>query len=408
MDVRNGRTGRARACAVASALLLSGLTGCGIIPKDGPTGFEVRTQADVTVSDPGRIAYALVDISPLTVQILQTERQPPVLFSSLARNTTRADGRLAPADVVSVTIFESGAGGLFVPAEGGSRAGNFVQIPAQEIDRSGRISIPYAGQIPAVGLTTGQVAAEITERLKSRAIEPQVTVTVGDRTTSGVTFMGDVRNSTLLPIKPGGLRLLQGLALAGGSSGPPFSTVISIRRGGRTENALLTSIIQDPRQDIELAPQDLVTVNVVPRIFLAFGAVGSGGSSINIGLGAAGSSQPGRRFPIDRANMPLGEALAAAGGVSSGSADSRSVFLFRMVPRRDLVALGVDVTNFPGKEVPTVLRLNLNQAESFFLANQLYMKHNDIIFVSEAPVVDLQKLLGITNLLTTTALQYRP
>jgi polysaccharide export outer membrane protein len=49
--------------------------------------------------------------------------------------------------VVSVTIFEAEAGGLFVPSEAGARPGNFVTLPEQIVDSNGNITVPYAGTI---------------------------------------------------------------------------------------------------------------------------------------------------------------------------------------------------------------------------------------------------------------------
>jgi polysaccharide export outer membrane protein len=134
---------------------------------------------------------------------------------------------------------------------------------------------------------------------------------------------------------------------------------------------------------------------------MAFGAVGTGTAAISIGLGG-GASTPGRRFIIDRDNMSLTEALANGGGVSSGTADPRSVFLFRYMPRSTLANAGVDVSHFPSDKVPTVITVDLSQAEGYFLANQFFMKHNDIIYVSESPSVDLQKFLSILNSVNST------
>jgi polysaccharide export outer membrane protein len=105
---------------------------------------------------------------------------------------------------------------------------------------------------------------------------------------------------------------------------------------------------------------------------------------------------------MDRANMTLAEGLAAAGGPSSGNADPRSVFLFRYMPRASLAGAGVDVSNFTSDQVPTVFAVDLSQSEGYFLANHLYMKHNDIIYVSEAPSVDLAKFLSIISNVAAT------
>ena len=46
---------------------------------------------------------------------------------------------LGIGDVVSVTIFEAEAGGLFVPSEAGALPGNFVMLPEQIVDSNGNI-----------------------------------------------------------------------------------------------------------------------------------------------------------------------------------------------------------------------------------------------------------------------------
>ena len=54
---------------------------------------------------------------------------------------------LGIGDIVSVTIFEAEAGGLFLPSEAGARPGNFVTLPEQIVDSNGNITVPYAGTI---------------------------------------------------------------------------------------------------------------------------------------------------------------------------------------------------------------------------------------------------------------------
>ena len=81
-------------------------------------------------------------------------------------------------DTVGVTIFESAAGGLFIPSEGSVRPGNFIELPNQLVDKSGYITVPYAGPIRAAGRTPQEVEGEIVQKLKARAIEPQAVVTL--------------------------------------------------------------------------------------------------------------------------------------------------------------------------------------------------------------------------------------
>jgi len=337
----------------------------------------------------------------VVVSALRTERQPPARFSQLARYGQAADGRIGPGDTVSITIFEKQSGGLFIPAEAGVRPGNFVQIPPQEIDRAGNVTVPYGGTIRALGRTPHELQRDIEEKLRQIAIEPQVIVSLGERSSNAVSILGDVTTPAYIPLKPGGLRLLSGLARAGGARYAAYDTIVTLQRKGRTENAVLASIIQDSSQNIQLAPGDVVNVTYQPRYFLNFGATAAAASTVSVGSGAAGQS--GRRVTFDAENLTLAEALAKSGGLLNDRADTRSVFLFRYVPRELLEQAGVEISNPAVADVPAVFTLDLGQADGYFLASSFYMKHKDLLFVSDHPSVDLVKFMAIVRSVTSTA-----
>jgi polysaccharide biosynthesis/export protein len=79
---------------------------------------------------------------------------------------------LGIGDIVSVTIFEAEAGGLFLPSEAGARPGNFVTLPDQIVDCDGNITVPYAGTIRAAGRTPLEVQQAIIEALTRRLTGP--------------------------------------------------------------------------------------------------------------------------------------------------------------------------------------------------------------------------------------------
>lgn len=380
-------------CAVACALALAGCTAT-VVPKDGPTGEEIKQSAELTLADAGRLSYALVKLTPLVVSTMQTERQPVAQFSRLARLESGADVRIGPSDTVNITIFEASAGGLFIPTDAGARSGNFVTVPQQEVDRSGNISVPYAGQIRALGRTPNEVAREVEGKLRQRAIEPQAVVTISERASLAVSVLGDVNLPTTIPLRPGGIRVLNAIARAGGSKFPAYETTVTLQRNGRTEQASLSVIAKDPSQNIQLMPEDVVYVSHDTRFFLAFGATPDPGA-----LGGQNS----RRFEFDRENMTLAEGLAKVGGLLTSRADPKAVFLFRYTPREILHRAGVDLKRFPGGQVPTVYTVDLSQAEGYLIADNFYLKTRDIVFVSETPSVDLLKFFDIINGVTATA-----
>ena len=198
----------------AAALSALALAGCGIISRDGPPTGEVVRNAEVSLPDPGyRVSYAYVELSPQTVDMFAAPAERFAAFSRGSAYHGPSEVRIGTGDVVNISIFEAAGGGLFLPET--ARAGN-VNIPPQQVDRSGNVTVPYAGSIRALGRTPVEVQREIEERLKARAIEPQAIVTIADNRSSFITVLGEVGNPTRFPADPGGTKLFDALARAGG------------------------------------------------------------------------------------------------------------------------------------------------------------------------------------------------
>src|SRR5262249_39503677 len=141
-----------------------------------------------------------------------------------------AELRFGIGDVVSVTVFEAGAGGLFIPLEAGVRPGNFITLPNQEVDNSGNITVPNAGPIRAKGRTVVDVQQTIVDALKNRALEPQVVVSLVDRRASSISVLGDVGTPSRFPPSASGERLLDVIARAGGPKNPGYDTWVLLNR----------------------------------------------------------------------------------------------------------------------------------------------------------------------------------
>ena len=155
----------------ALVALLAAVGGCGLMPTSGPESWDVRAGQH----DPNGLPYALVRVTPQVTSVLG---QVAPRLTSFAEQQRPKDIVFGVGDILSVTIFEAQAGGLFIPSEAGVRPGNFVTIPSQAVDAEGNISIPYAGSIRAKGRTAVQLQNAIVAALKNRAIEPQVVVSL--------------------------------------------------------------------------------------------------------------------------------------------------------------------------------------------------------------------------------------
>jgi polysaccharide export outer membrane protein len=292
-----------------------------------------------------------------------------------------------------VTIFEAAAGGLFIPSEAGVRPGNFVQIPNQPIDTKGFISVPYAGLVPAAGKTPSQVEHLIVDRIKNRAIEPQVVVALITQNTSLITVIGEV--NTLLtsvtgriPAQPAGEHILDVITRAGGLRDQGQDNWVVLERNGQRASVPFGSLIYEPGNNIWAWPGDTIYIYKEPQTFLAFGASGQQGQ-FQFSAGSQSSAW----------KMTMAEGVAAAGGLLDLQADPGSVFLYRREPRELAEMLGVDCSKMDGPTVPIVYSVSFLDPAGYFLATRFQMRNKDVIFAANAQSVEIEKFTTFLNAL---------
>lgn len=392
---------RRRALVAAAPLLLSG---CGsFLASGGPRMEGVLLAATSRSGDPGPRAqpllpYPVVTLDPRLVDGIAAAEADRTAFAAANTAAPAAEIRLGIGDVLAFTVFESQPGGLFLPADAGSRPGNFVQLPPQQVGRDGMVTIPFGGQVPAAGRSVPELSQAIVARLRQRALDPQVVVTLIDRRSAAVAVVGEVTTSLRFTLDPGGERVLGAIARAAGPKFPPYETLVTLQRGGRADSALMSEIAADPRLNIQLRPDDTVIVSRQQRYFLALGALGQ---TVSI-------TQLNRRFAFEDARLTLADAMARAGGLQDDRANPAAVFLFRLERRALLDRLGVPIpAASAGGEVPTVYHADFLNPSAFFLAQRFPMRHGDLIFVSNAPATDLQKFLQLLLPITSSAAQVR-
>jgi polysaccharide export outer membrane protein len=293
--------------------------------------------------------------------------------------------RFGIGDILSVTIFEAGAGGLFIPLEAGVRPGNFVTLPPQAVDNNGNITVPYAGAIKAQGKTAAEVQDEIVNALKNRALEPQAVVALTDQRASSINVLGDPVGSIRFPASAAGDRVLDAITRAG-LRAPSYDLWVMLERNGRRETIPFGALVYEPANNIYVRPKDTIFVYKEPQTFLAFGAAG----------------RPGQ-FPFDAWRISLAEAMAKAGGLNDAQADATSVFIYRGETREVAQALGVDCSPFIGPIIPIIYNLNLRDPAGYFLSTKFETRNKDVMYVSNAASVDNSKFLNYLRLIIATS-----
>jgi polysaccharide biosynthesis/export protein len=361
------------------AVVLAG--GCGVIPTSGPGKIDIA----VGQTDPASVNYGFVKITSEVVRVL-TEYEPRGIANAFHDRRPPPEIKFGIGDVVSVSIFEAAAGGLFIPSEAGVRPGNFVTLPNQPIDTSGNISVPYAGAIQANHKTPTEVQAEIVDKIKNRAIEPQAVVALVNQNTSLISVLGEVNTPNRFPALPAGEHILDSITRAGGIKDQGYDSWVVLERGGRRASVPFGDLIYEPANNIWAWPGDTIYVFRQPQTFLAFGAAGQQG-----------------QFNFDAWRVTLAEAVGKAGGLLDIQADPGSVYLYRVEPRGLAEKLGVDCSKYVGPSVPVIYRISFRDPGGYFLATKLAIRDKDVVFAANADAVDVTKLLVFLSTINATA-----
>lgn len=375
----------------AGSLLLLLLCSCASLPASGPGRKDILSNAAAIVpaAESGRsLPYAVVDLSQDVVEAASEWSGVSLAgsFGTGAKPSTEI--RLGVGDVVQVTVFESQAGGLFVPVDAGSRPGNYVTFPPQSVDHQGRIAVPYAGSISVAGRAVPAIQRDIEGRLKNRAIEPQAVVSIVSQVASEVAVMGEVNASGKFPVNAAGDRVLDVVSKAGGTKYPAYETLVTLQRKGRKVTVPFDLLVKEPRENIYVAPGDVIYVSREQATFLAYGASGRNG-----------------KYDFAAEKLSLAEAVSRAEGLLDNRADPRSVFLYRLEDRRALEAYGAELVGFPdhARRIPTVYRANFRAAQGFFLAQNFSMKNKDVLYISNSDATEVFKFLDLVRAFPDTA-----
>ncbi|MCZ8186557.1 MAG: polysaccharide export protein [Beijerinckiaceae bacterium] len=362
-----------------------GLAGCSALPSSGPTSAEVTMAS----SSETQIRYILRDVNEEVVTILSGTRARS-FNDSFGDRRPPPSQRIGIGDTILVTIWEAAAGGLFSsPAiDRNSTGARSAVIPEQVVARDGSITVPYAGRVAVAGLTTPEVERRIVERLTGKAIEPQVLVTVPRGFSNSVTVLGEVTAGARVPLSVRGERILDVVATAGGIRAPAHETFVTLQRGGRSVTVPMQRLIQNPSENIFAHPSDVLTVIREPQTFSAFGATGRNAV-----------------VPFDAAGITLEQALAKAGGLLDFRSDPEGVFLLRYESAD--IARQLD-PNFAlaarDTRVPVVYRVNMRDPRSYFLAQKIDVRNRDMVYIANAPLNELQKVLALFNTAAQPAL----
>ncbi|MBI2736168.1 MAG: polysaccharide biosynthesis/export family protein [Rhodospirillales bacterium] len=346
----------ARPLAVVLGIGL-GAGACTALPGDGPwMGGAQSTSTEA-------LPFDVIDLTPTTVVAY---RQPPTPDRPTSTTSSLSPAQrltVAPGDSLKVRIFERYGGNIFPTIQGQS-----ADLGIQRVGEDGSIKIPVVGTVQVAGLDLNQIERKIIQQLGTQVQEPEVIVEFDSPRTHSVMVSGDVKQPGRVSMLEDVRSVVDAINKAGGplvsATGSANQMQVVVRRHGQV---ILTSQFSDLLAGADIAVQkgDEIVVRPNSRIFTVLGAVQRSGN-----------------IEMTKHNLTLLEALGQVGGLSDVRANKTGVYVFRM---------GDLETNPTARG--RVFRLDLFQPVSIFVAQQFGLQARDVIYVTNAPLYEYDKIL---------------
>lgn len=184
-----------------------------------------------------------MDVSQMTAAV------PVDLQTAAVSTPIQTEYRIGVGDKLSVRVFQV----------------DDLSFDELTVDTSGNLQMPLIGAVRAADLTSGELSAEIAERLSAKYLRnPQVTVTVTEAASQKITVDGAVTKPGVYEMR-GTTSLLQAVAMAEGPSRVADLSKVAVFRtiDGQRSVALfdLAAIRQGRAEDPRVLGDDIIVVD---------------------------------------------------------------------------------------------------------------------------------------------------
>lgn len=366
---------------LGAVLLVALLSACAK-PSDGPTAGNIRSATFPRTNEKiPVIELANAPAATVSAGSLQNASGPGL---TALRNTGYNAQRLRRGDVIDITVLDTGEDGLFSPTQ--SKTLNLGRFT---VDQSGSVNIPFVGKQRVVDSTPEGLQSQVVAGLKGSAVNPQAVVTVVDKPTSAVMLSGAVKTHGKITLTARQERVLDALNQAGGPTVAPGAATVTVVRGSHRASAPLDRVMREDRQNIRLSPDDQIMIDGDAASYTALGAFKSAGE-----------------FQFEAGKLTLAQAVGRAGGLLDDRADARNVYVFRneivQVPSATVSGAKGPVATATTMR-PVIYHVNMRDASSIALMQLFQMQKGDVLYASNAPLVDSAKLLTVFQKSVPTA-----
>lgn len=275
---------------------------------------------------------------------------------------------IAAGDMVTVSIWSTEENGLLTTA--GQR---FVNLPPAQVSSSGQIFLPYIGPIKISGMSPEHARSAIEKAYVKVTPSAQVQLALAEGRQSTVSVVAGVGSPGPYPLADQDVTVLDVLAAAGGVAPTLVNPQIRLQRGDRTYGISMARLLDDTALNTTLVGGDRVYVETDDRYFLSLGAAGS---------------KAQHRFPQD--HVTALDALSIIGGLAAERANAQGILVLRTYP-----AAAVRRDGSGPRHIRTIFTIDLTSADGLFSAGAFQIQPNDLIYVTESPLIGTRNIFGV-------------
>lgn len=361
-----------RFTSVLTGLLLIALAGCASFPR----GAGLRSEVLGTAATPGAAEITPEEagfaIEPVTRDRLAAYGSWPATGETALPWINRVDQPdtriIAPGDTVTITIWTTEDNGLLTAP--GQRS---VNLPEMQVDSAGDIFLPYLGEVRISGMAPETARARIEERYIEVMPSAQVQLGLQEGRQNTVALVGGAAAPGSYPLPDRDYTVLELIADSGGARAGLVNPQLRLHRAGRVYGTSLARLSADPGLDTTLVGGDRLFIEPDSRSFLSLGAAGT---------------QAQHPFPQDEISAL--DALAIIGGVAETRANAQGILILRTYPDNTVRSDGSGP-----RHVRTIFTIDLTTADGLFSAGRFRIRPDDLVYVTESPLIGTRNLFGL-------------
>ncbi len=260
-------------------------------------------------------------------------------------------------DLLSISIWDSQPDSLLTTGEQ-----RVVQMENVPVSASGRVYVPYVGEVRVAGMSAELARREIQDQITPIVADGQVQISVTPGAGNTIDVVTGVARPGRIPLAEISPTILSVLAEAGGISPTLRNPLVRVNRAGTAYAIPAAELFANPAADMQMRGGDRVLVEEDSRNYVV--------------LGAAGDQQV---VYFERERINVLDALSTVGGLSSARANLQGVLILRRYP----LALVRPEGPYP-REPEVIFSFDLTSADGLFAAEGFEIESGDVVLATES------------------------